>query len=134
MLANNREPLGISGEHTLVVAPLAVPVEERVDALGDGRDCAAATLFAERAAAAPGFIVTADNRRAVASLCRRLDELPLAIELTAVRIRALPVDQILAQLLMFSLVLWLLGVDCQSGVGEEGPGELVVGADAVDAV
>ncbi|MEU9123588.1 LuxR C-terminal-related transcriptional regulator [Streptomyces sp. NPDC048506] len=99
VLATSREPLGIGGECTIVVAPLAVPDADRAFTVGEGRGYEAVTLFAQRAAAAaPGFAVTADNHRAVASLCRRLDGVPLAIELAAVRMRALPVEQILARL------------------------------------
>lgn len=99
VLATSREPLGIGGECTYTVAPLAVPEADQVLTLGDDRGYEAVTLFAQRAAAtAPGFAVTADNHRVVASLCRRLDGLPLAIELAAVRMRALPVEQILARL------------------------------------
>ena len=56
-------------------------------------------LFTERAAAASGaFELTTENRAAIVGLCRRLDGLPLAIELAAVRTRALAVEQILERL------------------------------------
>ncbi|HEV3496714.1 MAG TPA: AAA family ATPase, partial [Actinomycetes bacterium] len=59
----------------------------------------AVRLFAERAAAAdPGFALDATNAPAVAELCRRLDGLPLAIELAAARVRALPVPELTARL------------------------------------
>jgi predicted ATPase/DNA-binding CsgD family transcriptional regulator len=92
ILATSRTPLGIDGEHIWQVPPLSVPEpgaeEEETEAL---------TLFEERAA--PGFTMSSANRRAVARLCRRLDGLPLAIELAAaVWLRTLSVDQILRRL------------------------------------
>ena len=66
------------------------------------RTCAATTpsrLFCERARAAqPGFALTAGNAAAVAQICRRLDGIPLALELAAARVRALTVEQIAARL------------------------------------
>ncbi|ABG95040.1 probable transcriptional regulator, LuxR family protein [Rhodococcus jostii RHA1] len=59
----------------------------------------AVILFAERAAAVvPGFTVTENNQDVVATICRRLDGLPLAIELAAVRLRSMSVEQILQRL------------------------------------
>jgi predicted ATPase/DNA-binding NarL/FixJ family response regulator len=85
LLATSREPLGLPGEVAWPVPPLAEPE--------------AARLFAERAAAArPGFALTVVNAPAVAEICRRLDGLPLAIELAAARARALTVEQIAARL------------------------------------
>ncbi|GAA2449125.1 hypothetical protein GCM10010191_78290 [Actinomadura vinacea] len=89
MLAVGRRPLDISGEYTVMVAPLAVPAEP------PGAPCDAVTLFAERAAAAvSGWTLNEGNTAAVALLCHRLDGIPLAIELTAARLRALPVEQL----------------------------------------
>jgi predicted ATPase/DNA-binding SARP family transcriptional activator len=96
VLATSREPLGLTGELLWPVPPLEVPVGEGLDALGRS---SAVQLFVERAAAAtPGFAVGAGNAAAVASICRRLDGLPLALELAAARIRALGVDQLAARL------------------------------------
>ncbi|MET9618586.1 ATP-binding protein, partial [Kitasatospora indigofera] len=102
VLATSREVLDIAGERTFLVAPLAVPEEDegpdRTPAAGawTGAVADAMALFADRAAAAvPGFEVTADNAWAVAALCRHLDGLPLAIELAAVRMRALSVEELL---------------------------------------
>ena len=82
VLATSRQPFDAPGEHAFPVAPL--PIE------GD-----AVELFAQRAAAAaPGFAVTAANRADVVRLCRRLDGMPLAIELAAVRLRALPLAEL----------------------------------------
>ncbi|MER5214168.1 LuxR C-terminal-related transcriptional regulator [Streptomyces sp. NPDC002838] len=97
ILATSRHRLGLTEEHLLDVRPLPVP-----DPDGDLSAAAgypALALFADRAAAVvPGFRLTADNRAAVARLCRRLDGLPLAIELAAVRMRVLSVEQLLARL------------------------------------
>ncbi|NUS64841.1 MAG: AfsR/SARP family transcriptional regulator, partial [Saccharothrix sp.] len=85
VLATSREPLGLYGEVVSPVPPL------------DGD--AAVRLLAERAAAVrPGFAVTPDNADAVAEVCRRLDGLPLAIELAAARLRSLSVQQLAARL------------------------------------
>ncbi|MFG2015887.1 AfsR/SARP family transcriptional regulator [Actinomadura geliboluensis] len=102
ILATSRERLGVPGEHVLVVPGLAVPGEEgpRRDA-GDGPAgrADAVRLLADRAAASvPGFAVTARNRDAVVQLCRRLDGIPLAIELAAVRLGSIGVEEILARL------------------------------------
>ncbi|WP_046732345.1 ATP-binding protein [Streptomyces humi] len=97
VLATSRHRLGLTEEHLLEVRPLPVPDP-------DGDLCAAGSqaalaLFADRAAAVlPGFRLTPANRAAVARLCRRLDGLPLAIELAAVRMRVLGLDQLLARL------------------------------------
>ncbi|MFI9548379.1 ATP-binding protein [Streptomyces sp. NPDC052016] len=97
LLATSRHRLGLTEEHLLDVRPLPVP-----DPDGDlsAADCyPALALFADRAAAVvPGFRLTAANRASVARLCRRLDGLPLAIELAAVRMRVLDVDQLLRRL------------------------------------
>ncbi|WP_067480581.1 LuxR C-terminal-related transcriptional regulator [Actinomadura hibisca] len=97
MLVTSRRPLDVTGEHTLVVAPLARPEEGGVpDAAAS---CEAVELFAERAAAvSPGWRVTDANRAAVALLCHRMDGIPLAIELAAVQLRALSVEQLVERL------------------------------------
>jgi predicted ATPase/DNA-binding CsgD family transcriptional regulator len=85
VLATSRQPLDIPGEHCMPLPPLPVPAR---DGDGDG-DGDAVALFAERAAAAvPGFAVTPANHGDVVRLCRRLDGVPLAIELAAVRLRS----------------------------------------------
>ena len=84
-LATSRQPLGLRGEHVLRVDPLALP--ETGDDTDAVRRAAAVRMFEERAAAAaPGFRVDG-NAEAVAGICRRLDGLPLALELAASRIR-----------------------------------------------
>jgi predicted ATPase len=99
VLATSRQVLGVTGEVTFAVPPLSVPDR------GDRRppekllQFEAVRLFAERGAAVlPGFGVDAANSHAVADLCVRLEGIPLAIELAAVRLRALSPEQILARL------------------------------------
>jgi predicted ATPase/DNA-binding CsgD family transcriptional regulator len=97
VIATSREPLTAPGEHVMPVPPLELPTAhaERPDV----RHSEAVMLFLERAEAASGtFKLTAENQAAVADLCRRLDGLPLAIELAAVRTRVLSVQQILERL------------------------------------
>ncbi|MDI2131821.1 BTAD domain-containing putative transcriptional regulator [Yinghuangia seranimata] len=78
VLATSREPLALDGEAVSPVAPLA--------------EAEAVRLFVARAeAAAPGFAPDAGERELVAGLCRRLDHLPLALELAAARVRVLGV-------------------------------------------
>jgi len=102
VLATSREPLNISGERVYPVPPLSVPTgfsSVAGSAVRPASQFEAVMLFEERAAAVlPGFKVTAENQEAVARLCARLDGLPLAIELAAVRMRALSPAQILARL------------------------------------
>jgi predicted ATPase/DNA-binding CsgD family transcriptional regulator len=97
ILATSRHRLGLTEEHLLDVRPLPVPDPDGDLSAADGYPALA--LFADRAAAVvPGFRLTAANRAAVARLCRRLDGLPLAIELAAVRMRVLSVEQLLDRL------------------------------------
>lgn len=93
VIATSREPLSAAGEHVLPVPPLPLPTT--TEPLAALRQNEAVSLFVERATAASGsFQLTAANRGAVVELCRRLDGLPLAIELAAVRTRALSPEQI----------------------------------------
>jgi predicted ATPase/DNA-binding CsgD family transcriptional regulator len=86
VLAASRQPLDMPGEHVFPLLPLPVPEPGTAAGHGD-----AVELFAQRAAAAvPGFTVTDENRCDVIQLCRRLDGIPLAIELAAVQLRATP--------------------------------------------
>jgi predicted ATPase/DNA-binding CsgD family transcriptional regulator len=99
VIATSREPLSIAGEQVVPVPPLELPAPGPDEPLARLRQNEAVSLFTERAAAASGaFELTAANRAAVASLVRRLDGLPLAIELAAVRTRVLSPEQILARL------------------------------------
>lgn len=95
ILATSRAPLGLPGEHSLLVTPLELPAAD--DASAAHADAVA--LFVDRArAAVPDFTLTLENTPAVAELCRRLDGIPLALELAAVRLRGMPVEEILARL------------------------------------
>ncbi|WP_026120017.1 BTAD domain-containing putative transcriptional regulator [Nocardiopsis potens] len=88
ILATGREPLGVSGERRWPVRPLEVP-EPGADP-AEVAGASAVRLFAARAAAAsPGFAVTAENAEAVAVICRRMDGIPLALELASTRVRVL---------------------------------------------
>jgi len=99
VIATSREPLSVAGEHVLPVPPLQLPSPHDAEPLDQLRHNEAVMLFVERAAAASGaFELTAANQAAVAELCRRLDGLPLAIELAAVRTRALTPGQIRGRL------------------------------------
>jgi predicted ATPase/DNA-binding CsgD family transcriptional regulator len=99
VIATSREPLSVPGEHVVPVPPLELPPPEASEPLAQLQQNEAVMLFTERAAAASGrFELTAANQMAVAELCRRLDGLPLAIELAAVRTRVLTVEQILDRL------------------------------------
>ncbi|MDJ1132578.1 ATP-binding protein [Streptomyces iconiensis] len=101
LMATSRQPLDVPGEHVLSVPPLPLPPEE--DAAG-GQEGATAggdalALFADRAAAVvPGFTLTPANRGPALTLCRRLDGIPLAIELATVRLRALPLEELVQRL------------------------------------
>ncbi|MDA2812266.1 BTAD domain-containing putative transcriptional regulator [Nocardiopsis sp. RSe5-2] len=90
LLATSREPLGVPGERVRPVAPLGLLASGAPPDAGALRRTGAGRLFAERAAAArPGWELTDENAAAVAAVCRRLDGIPLALELAATRIRAM---------------------------------------------
>ena len=99
VLVTSRQPLGISGEVALTVPSLSMPDHGWVSAPARLADYEAIRLFAERAGAAlPGFQLATANQEAVIQICRRLDGIPLAIELAAVRLKALSVEQIVERL------------------------------------
>ncbi|NUR85152.1 MAG: LuxR family transcriptional regulator, partial [Nonomuraea sp.] len=86
IVATSRQPLDVPGEVGYPVPPLELN--------GD-----AMTLFIDRAAAiVPGFAATPANRPLIATLCRRLDGIPLAIELAVVRLRALPLEELVSRI------------------------------------
>ncbi|WP_329263605.1 LuxR C-terminal-related transcriptional regulator [Streptomyces sp. NBC_01478] len=99
VLATSRHPLDVPAQHVLEVQPLATPAPGEPLPPKPALEYPALALFADRAAAVlPGFSLTEANQAAVAALCHRLDGLPLAIELAAVRMRALGVQQLLERL------------------------------------
>ena len=99
ILATSREPLGLPGEAVLHVPPMTVPDSQQPPSMRTLSKYDAVKLFAERAAATvPGFVLTEDNAATVVRICRRLDGLPLPIELAAARLRALSPEQILDRL------------------------------------
>jgi predicted ATPase/DNA-binding CsgD family transcriptional regulator len=99
VIATSREPLSVPGEHVVPVPPLELPPSRAAEPLASVQHNEAVRLFTERATAASGaFELTTANQAAVVELCRRLDGLPLAIELAAVRTRVLTVEQILDRL------------------------------------
>jgi predicted ATPase/DNA-binding SARP family transcriptional activator len=103
IMATSREPLNITGEALWTVGPLALPPDPAVTSFSAERtvvhDSASVLLLSQRArAVAPGFEVTPDNASAVATICRALDGMPLAIELAAARLRTMAPEQVAARL------------------------------------
>jgi non-specific serine/threonine protein kinase len=95
ILTTSRQPLGVAGEAVWRVAPLPLPDAGPASAADEALGYAAVRLFADRAAAAaPGFVLTDRTAAPVAEICRRLEGIPLAIELAASRVRMLGVEQI----------------------------------------
>ncbi len=97
ILATSREPLLMDGEVLLAVPPLPLP-KPGANLAGVERFEAVALFAARARAVVSGFAVAEDNAGVVAELCRRLDGLPLAIELAAARVRMLTPGQILERL------------------------------------
>lgn len=96
VLATSRQPLGIAGEQLCPVLPLLSLSETVAGAEGEAP---AVSLFAERARTlVPGFSITVDNRDVVAEICRQVDGLPLAIELSAARLATLSLEELLVGL------------------------------------
>jgi non-specific serine/threonine protein kinase len=89
VLATSREPLRIQGESVHPVPPLSVPTPE-ASVAAPLQESEGVALFVDRARAiVPGFGLTQDNRQAVAAICRKLEGIPLAIELAVGRLRAM---------------------------------------------
>ncbi|MEU7564661.1 BTAD domain-containing putative transcriptional regulator [Streptomyces fradiae] len=94
LLATSREPLMITGEALCRVGPLRLPASE-----AEAGHSTAVELFCDRAALVrPGFALTPANTAQVVEICRKLDGLPLAIELAAARLRSMSVQQITERL------------------------------------
>ena len=97
VLATSRQPLHLPGEEVLRLGPLPVPGHDS-GATVNAAEGDAVELFAQRASAAvSGFRLTEPDLPDVIRLCQRLDGIPLAIELAAVRVRALPVAELAAR-------------------------------------
>jgi predicted ATPase len=112
VLATSREALQVPGEHVWPVPPLAVPAETQ-DATGSE----AVELFCERARAAdPTFVLDDATAAAVVEICRRLDGMPLALELAAVRLRSLSAVEVAERL---DHRLSLLGAGTRRGIDRQ---------------
>ena len=99
ILATSRQPLGVAGETVIQVDPLSVPEDDGQLAPERIAQWEAIALLVERAReAGAAFEVTAGNQAAVVELARRLDGIPLAIELASVRLRTLGLDQLVERL------------------------------------
>ena len=97
VLASSRQGLGIEGEETYRMPSLTVPVERESSTLSAAvaSRSEAIALFVERAMAVDKrFLLTDENAPAVADICRRLDGIPLAIELAASRVKILSPQQL----------------------------------------
>ncbi|WP_345363191.1 BTAD domain-containing putative transcriptional regulator [Actinoallomurus liliacearum] len=99
VLATSREPIGLTGEVVWSVPPLRIPARADEADPAALAEFSAVRFFVDRAtAAARGFRLDAETAPAVAVLCRRLDGIPLALELAATRMRALGVHGLVARL------------------------------------
>ena len=99
VLVTSRMRLRVSGEHEHVVPPLGLTEQVKHAALEDVAESEAVRLFVERAQAVQeDFALTPENAPAVAAICRRLDGLPLAIELAAARVKVLTPSALLTRL------------------------------------
>lgn len=98
VMTTSRQRLGVTGEIVVRIAPLEVPSGSDVPA-ASATQYTALRLFAERAASVvPGFVIDGSNVDAVTRVCQRLEGLPLALELAAVRLRVLPIMDLAARL------------------------------------
>jgi non-specific serine/threonine protein kinase len=117
VLATSRAPLHLSGECEFPVPPLALPTAAS-GTTGDLADADAVRLFALRARSVnPEFALTPDNAPTVAAICRRLDGLPLAIELAAARVKVLSPSALLPALRHASTLSGKDGATCRPGSG-----------------
>ncbi|MDQ3734689.1 MAG: winged helix-turn-helix domain-containing protein [Actinomycetota bacterium] len=97
LLPTSREPLAARGEVQYAVSPLTIPPTDA--GLTDLTDNTAVQLFVDRAQSAlPAFRLGDDNAAAIAEICRQLDGIPLAIELAAARVFALPVEELASRM------------------------------------
>jgi predicted ATPase len=99
VLVTSRTVLGLRGEHSVRLAPLATPFVSEEQDLGAVNRYAAVQLFVDRVRQVrPGFTLTEANATAVAELCRLLDGIPLALELAAAQLRILSPAALLGRL------------------------------------
>ena len=99
LLVTSRSVLHLTGEHSFPVPPLPFPDPDSLPPLPELAGMAAVRLFVDRARAATGsFALTATNAADVATICARLDGLPLAIQLAAARLRHLPLRALVERL------------------------------------
>ena len=99
VLVTSRAPLHIYGEQEYLSPPLDLPEQVDGQPVESLLDCEGICLFVDRARAVqPGFALTPENAAAVVAICRRLDGLPLAIELAAARVKILSPVAMLARL------------------------------------
>jgi predicted ATPase/DNA-binding SARP family transcriptional activator len=99
ILATSREALYIPGETAWPIPPLRLPDRRALPPLAALKDYEGIQLFVERAVAVkPGFALTEQNAPAVVQICRRLDGIPLGIELAAARVKVLSAEEIAARL------------------------------------
>jgi predicted ATPase/DNA-binding SARP family transcriptional activator/DNA-binding CsgD family transcriptional regulator len=99
VLATSREPLDVPGEAVWTVRPLSLPDADREATVEDLMRCEAVRLFVDRARSRlPAFELTPENAASTASVCLRLDGIPLAIELATARMGALAIEQVAQRL------------------------------------
>jgi predicted ATPase/DNA-binding XRE family transcriptional regulator len=99
ILITSRAPLRLRGEREYVVGPLALPVDSEPSASTDPASSPAVRLFVERVREVqPDFRLTSANERTVSAICRRLDALPLALELAAPWMKVLSAEELLRRL------------------------------------
>jgi non-specific serine/threonine protein kinase len=99
IVATSRSPLRLTGEQEFPVPPLPVPEAGAEASVASVAACPSTALFVARArAVAPGFVVDDANAAVIAGIARRVDGLPLAIELAAARVKLLPPASLLARL------------------------------------
>lgn len=99
ILATSREALDIPGEVTVRVPSLSIPDMHRIDPMEMLAKYESVRLFVERAELIqPGFTLTSGNALSIAQICRRLDGIPLAIELAVARVKVMNVEQVASRL------------------------------------
>jgi predicted ATPase/predicted Ser/Thr protein kinase len=99
VFVTSRIVLHMYGEQEFPVPPLPLPDARAASSLAGLMECASIALFVQRAVAVkPGFTLTPKNANTVVEICRRLDGLPLAIELAAARVKILPPAELLARI------------------------------------